>query len=141
MPFVGLEHELIWENDAGSIQLRVKPFFRWDAHDEHHTHFDLREASAVYLANGSNASWSSGTLCTRTPATRDRWSGTTKDEYRMQRIDFCDRKDAVPKTLTYHGYQEYQDEYWRPDRMSMENHQNDKSTDLFVQAVGVQRGT
>ncbi len=64
-----------------------------------------------------------------------------KDEYRVQRIDFYDRKDALPKTLTYHGYQEYHGEYWRPDRMSMENHQNDKSTDLFVQAVGVQRGT
>ncbi len=51
-PSVGLEPELIWVNDAGSIQLRVQPFFRWDAHDEQRTHFDLREASAVYLANG-----------------------------------------------------------------------------------------
>ncbi len=56
-----------------------------------------------------------------------------KDEYRVQRIDFYDRKDALLKTLTYHGYQEYQGEYWRPDRMSMVNHQNGKSTDLLFE--------
>ena len=56
-----------------------------------------------------------------------------KDEYRVQRIDFYDRKDALLKTLTYHGYQEYQGEYWRADRMSMENHQNGKSTDLLFE--------
>ena len=32
-PSVGLEPEFIWESDAGSIQFRVKPFLRWDAHD------------------------------------------------------------------------------------------------------------
>ena len=53
-----------------------------------------------------------------------------KDEYRIQRIDFYDRKDTRLKTLQYHGYRQYAGEYWRPDRMTMENHQNGKNTEL-----------
>ena len=53
-----------------------------------------------------------------------------KDEYRVQRIDFYDRKDSLLKTLAYHGYQQYLGRYWRPDLMTMENRQNGKSTDL-----------
>jgi outer membrane lipoprotein-sorting protein len=56
-----------------------------------------------------------------------------KAEYRVQRIDFYDRKDTVLKTLTYHDYEEYQGEYWRPGRMAMVNHQNGKSTDLIFE--------
>ena len=51
-PSVGLAPEFIWESDAGSIQFRVKPFLRWDAHDDNRTHIDLREATVLYLANG-----------------------------------------------------------------------------------------
>ena len=51
-PSVGLEPEFIWESDAGSIQFRVTPFLRWDAHDDDRTHVDLREATVLYLANG-----------------------------------------------------------------------------------------
>ena len=53
-----------------------------------------------------------------------------RDEYRVQRIDFYDRKDALLKTLTYHDYEQYLGQYWRPSLMAMENHQNGKSTDL-----------
>ena len=53
-----------------------------------------------------------------------------QDEYRVQRIDFYDRKDSLLKTLTYYGYQQYLGRYWRPDLMTMENRQNGKSTDL-----------
>ena len=48
-------------------------------------------------------------------------------EYRIQRIDFYDRKDSLLKTLVYHGYQQYLGHIWRPDRMTMTNHQNGKS--------------
>ena len=51
-PSVGLEPEFLWESDAGSIRFRATPFLRWDAHDDNRTHFDLREASLLYLANG-----------------------------------------------------------------------------------------
>lgn len=56
-----------------------------------------------------------------------------KEEYRVQKIEYYDRKDALLKTLTYHDYQEYNGEYWRPDRMAMVNHQNGKSTDLVFE--------
>ncbi len=51
----------------------------------------------------------------------------------MQRIDFYDRKDVLLKTLMYHGYQQYEGQYWRADRMSMVNHQNGTSTDLLFE--------
>ena len=53
-----------------------------------------------------------------------------KSEYRIQRIDFYDRRDSLLKTLTYHGYGQYLGQYWRPELMAMENHQNGKRTDL-----------
>lgn len=53
-----------------------------------------------------------------------------REHYRIQRIDFYDRKDDLLKTLTYSGYHEYLGKYWRPDRLTMENHQNGKSTEL-----------
>jgi outer membrane lipoprotein-sorting protein len=55
------------------------------------------------------------------------------NEYRIQRIDFYDRKDALLKTLTYHNYQQYAEQYWRADRMSMSNRQNGKHTDLIFE--------
>jgi hypothetical protein len=51
-------------------------------------------------------------------------------EYRLLQIDFYDRKNDLLKTLTYHGYQQYLDQYWRSDRMDMINHQTGKSTTL-----------
>lgn len=54
-----------------------------------------------------------------------------QDEYRTWKIDYYDRKDAPLKTLTFHGYRQYLDRYWRPDRMEMVNHQTGKSTELL----------
>lgn len=55
-----------------------------------------------------------------------------KAEYRIQQIEFYDRKDTLLKTLSYIDYQSYLGEFWRPDLMRMENHQNGKSTDLVM---------
>ena len=55
-----------------------------------------------------------------------------KDEYRVQKIDFYDRKDSLLKTLTYIGYQQYNDKFWRADKLSMINHQTGKSTDIVI---------
>ena len=52
-------------------------------------------------------------------------------EFRFQRVDYYDRKDALLKTLRYHDYQQYEGRFWRPDRMSMENHQTGKATELI----------
>ena len=51
-------------------------------------------------------------------------------EYRAHKIEFYDRKNSHLKTLTMHEYQEYLDDYWRPHRMEMVNHQTGKSTTL-----------
>ena len=51
-------------------------------------------------------------------------------EYRVQKIDFYDRKDSLLKTLTFEGYKRYLDKYWRADGMSMVNHQTGKKTNL-----------
>ncbi len=53
-----------------------------------------------------------------------------KLEYRVQKVEFYDRKDAPLKTLTYHGYKQYLNKFWRPDMIKMVNHQSGKSTDL-----------
>jgi len=57
-----------------------------------------------------------------------------KDEYRPQKIDFHDRKNALLKTLVYENYQRYLDQYWRAHVLKMKNHQTGKSTDLLTEA-------
>ncbi|MEM6971739.1 MAG: outer membrane lipoprotein-sorting protein [Pseudomonadota bacterium] len=52
-------------------------------------------------------------------------------EYRQWRVEFYNRGDALEKVLTSHGYQEYAGNYWRADRLTMENVQTGKSTDLL----------
>ncbi len=51
-----------------------------------------------------------------------------KQEYRVVKTDYYDRKDALLKTLEFKGYQEYIGHYWRPDEMFMQNHQTGKNT-------------
>ncbi len=51
-------------------------------------------------------------------------------EYRSQKVEFYDRKGDLLKTLHFEGYAQYADQYWRPGRLRMLNHQSGKSTDL-----------
>jgi hypothetical protein len=53
-----------------------------------------------------------------------------KKELRAHKIEFYDRKGELLKTLTSSHYQRYLDTYWRPDLMTMVNHQTGKSTEL-----------
>ena len=53
-----------------------------------------------------------------------------KAEYRPEKIVFYDRKNTLLKTLTFDGYRQYKDKYWRAHEMFMENHQTGKSTKL-----------
>lgn len=54
-----------------------------------------------------------------------------KAEYRIYKIDFYDRKNALLKTQTNKDYQQYLDRYWQPNEMFMLNHQTGKSTLLI----------
>ncbi len=51
--------------------------------------------------------------------------------YRPLQIEYYDRKDALLKTLTASGHEQYLETYWRPARMQMVNHQTGKRTDLL----------
>lgn len=51
-----------------------------------------------------------------------------KKEYRVEKIVFYDRKNSLLKTLTYNGYNQYLDKFWRADELHMINHQTGKST-------------
>ena len=53
-----------------------------------------------------------------------------KKELRAHKIEFYDRKGTLLKTLTSTDYQRYLDTYWRPNLMTMINHQTGKSTAL-----------
>jgi len=51
-----------------------------------------------------------------------------KTNYRPEKIEFYDRKDALLKTLVYSDYNIYLSKYWRANTMKMVNHQNGKET-------------
>jgi hypothetical protein len=53
-----------------------------------------------------------------------------KDELRVRKVEYYDRKDAHLKTLTLTNYQQYLDRYWRAGEMTMMNHLTGKSTVL-----------
>jgi len=68
----------------------------------------------------------------------DLYSGYTRQvvwidqgEYRVIKIDFYDRKNALLKTLTNKGYKQYLGKFWRSHDMYMENHQTGKTTRLL----------
>ncbi|MBF0266358.1 MAG: outer membrane lipoprotein-sorting protein [Gammaproteobacteria bacterium] len=53
-----------------------------------------------------------------------------KGEYRVQQIDFYDRKNSHLKTLTFSDYKQYKNKFWRANHFNMINHQTGKSTRL-----------
>jgi len=67
-----------------------------------------------------------------------------KEEYRLLKIDFYDRKNALLKTLSYNNFKQYLNQFWRADSASMINHQSGKSTDLqwdnYAFKTGLQDG-
>ena len=65
----------------------------------------------------------------------DKYSGYTRQlvwihqaEYRPEKIEFYDRKNALLKTLVFRNYKQYLGQFWRADEMFMQNHQTGKST-------------
>lgn len=55
-----------------------------------------------------------------------------QDEYRVQKIDFYDRRDTLLKTLTFEDYQLYIETQWRPTKQLMVNHKTGRSTDIEI---------
>lgn len=51
-----------------------------------------------------------------------------KDNRRIERIEFYDRKNTLLKTLVYSDYKLYDSTFWRADKLNMVNQQNGKET-------------
>ena len=51
-----------------------------------------------------------------------------KNEYRVMKVDYYDRRGSLLKTLTVMGYRKYLDRFWRADETHMANHLTGKST-------------
>lgn len=56
-----------------------------------------------------------------------------KDNYRIEKTDYYDRKNAKLKTLTFDKYQVFFDKHWRAGEMHMVNHQTSKKTKLIFE--------
>ncbi|WP_298760493.1 outer membrane lipoprotein-sorting protein [uncultured Psychroserpens sp.] len=50
--------------------------------------------------------------------------------YRIEKVEFYDRKNALLKTLTYSDYKLYKNKFWRASVFNMVNHQSNKETRL-----------
>jgi outer membrane lipoprotein-sorting protein len=53
-----------------------------------------------------------------------------KEEYRVWKVEYFDRKNAHLKTLTISGHEKYLKRFWRASKMHIVNHQNGKGTVL-----------
>jgi len=50
--------------------------------------------------------------------------------YRIENVEFYDRKNSLLKSLTYSEYRLYKDKFWRAGTFNMVNHQSNKETTL-----------
>ncbi len=74
------------------------------------------------------------TVTERTPVDRSGYRRQVvwrdKDEHRVWKVEYYDRKDDHLKTLTMDNYAQYLNRYWRASEMEMVNHLTGKSTIL-----------
>jgi outer membrane lipoprotein-sorting protein len=61
-------------------------------------------------------------------------------EFRIQSIEFFDRKGAKQKTLTYDNYKKMNGRFWRAQTWSMQNHQSGKSTVVSFSSMRLGNG-
>ena len=106
--------------------------------------FELDKYSFRYLGDETVA----GHDCYKVEQTPlDKFSGYTrqvvwldKDELRVHKIDFYDRKKSLLKTLTLTDHQLYKERYWRAHTATMVNHQTGKSTVLQTEDIRFDTG-
>jgi len=63
-----------------------------------------------------------------------------KDEYRIVKVEFYDRKKSLLKTLSYQDFKLYLGKYWRANTSKMVNHQTGKETELQWNNYNFQTG-
>ena len=64
----------------------------------------------------------------------------SKQHYQPVKLEYYDRKNSLLKTLNLTEYKLYLDKFWRPHKLSMVNHQTNKSTDLIVHEIRFNTG-
>ncbi len=50
--------------------------------------------------------------------------------YRLEKVEYYDRKGALLKTMKHLNYKQFKDKYWRAGELYVVNHQSDKETRL-----------
>lgn len=63
-----------------------------------------------------------------------------QQHFRVQQVEYYDKRNSLLKTLTLHDYQLFLEQFWRPMKLSMHNHQTGKSTDLMVESMRFRTG-
>ncbi len=63
-----------------------------------------------------------------------------KETYRLQRVDYYDRRNALLKTLIFSKYQQHLGKYWRAHDMYMVNQQTGKKTRLIYEKLKFKSG-
>jgi outer membrane lipoprotein-sorting protein len=63
-----------------------------------------------------------------------------KENFRLEKTDYYDRKSALMKTLTYNNYKQYLGKHWRSSELVMENHQSAKKTRLLFENYSFKTG-
>ncbi|MFC3120858.1 outer membrane lipoprotein-sorting protein [Agaribacter flavus] len=63
-----------------------------------------------------------------------------KEHYRVHKIEYYDRKNALLKVLTMDEYEQYENKFWRALRADMENVQTGKSTTLLTSDIVFKTG-
>lgn len=63
-----------------------------------------------------------------------------KAEYRVQKIDYYDRRNERLKTVRLLDYKRYLDRFWFPGRYEMVNHKSGRSTTLLIKNYKFRNG-
>lgn len=137
LPAVNRVRRIVSRNKSG-------PFMGSEYAYEDLSSFELEKFSFTYLHDDEV----NGELCyVVEQIPQDEFSGYSrmvvwidKSHYRVQKIDYYDRRDSLLKTLSLHDYEQYKDKFWRSHRMEMVNAQNQKSTTLLLTDIQFDRG-
>jgi outer membrane lipoprotein-sorting protein len=63
-----------------------------------------------------------------------------KENFRIEKTDYYDRKGALMKTLTFKNYKQYLNKHWRASELAMENHLSGKKTRLLFENYSFKTG-
>jgi len=62
------------------------------------------------------------------------------DNYRIEKVEYYDRKNQLLKTLVQTEYKKYLDNFWRAGEYMMVNHQTGKQTKLLFEDYAFKTG-